>query len=82
MSAAACKEPLHLRQDVGEIYGSSPLRKAVGSVDMDELFAALRAWLEERPRTRAQLVKLIAARWPDADADSLGYAMYALPTVR
>lgn len=64
------------------IYGSSPLRKAIGSVDMDELFAALRAWLEEGPRRRAELVKEIAARWPDADADSLGYAMYKLPTVQ
>jgi hypothetical protein len=66
----------------GVIYGSSPLRKAVGSVDMDELFEAVRAWLEERPRRRSELVKEIAARWPDADADSLGYAMYALPTVQ
>jgi hypothetical protein len=64
------------------IYHSSPLRKAVGSVDMDELLATLRLWLEERPRKRAELVKEIAARWPDADADSLGYAMYALPTVQ
>jgi hypothetical protein len=27
-------------------------------------------------------VKEIAARWPGADANSLGYAMYALPTVQ
>ncbi len=66
----------------GVIYGSSPLRTAVGSVDMDELSTALRAWLEERPRTRAELVTEIAARWPDVDANSLGYAMYALPTVQ
>lgn len=66
----------------GVIYGSSPLRNAAGSADMDELFAALRAWLEERPRTRAELVKEIAVRWPDADPDGLGYAMYALPTVQ
>ena len=66
----------------GVIYGSSPLRKAVGSVDTDGLFAALRAWLDERPRKRSELVKEIAARWPDQDADSLGYAMYALPTVQ
>jgi hypothetical protein len=66
----------------GVIYGSSPLRKAVGSVDMDELFEALRAWLGERPRRRAELVKEIAVRWPDTDADPLGYAMYALPTVQ
>jgi len=64
------------------IYGSSPLRNAVDSVDMDELFAALRGWLEERPRKRAELVREIAARWPDADADALGYAMYAVPTVQ
>ncbi len=64
------------------IYGSSPLRKAVDSVDMDELSAALRGWLEEHPRTRAELVKEIAARWPKSDADSLGYAMYGLPTVQ
>jgi hypothetical protein len=49
---------------------------------MGELLAALRGWLEERPRRRAELVKEIAARWPDADADALGYAMYALPTVQ
>jgi hypothetical protein len=65
-----------------EVYGSTPRRKATDSVDMDELFTALRGWLEERPRRRAELVKEIAARWPDADADSLGYAMYGLPTVQ
>jgi hypothetical protein len=64
------------------IFGSSPLRRAVDSVDMDELSAALRGWLDERPRKRSELVKQISARWPDADADSLGYAMYALPTVQ
>jgi hypothetical protein len=64
------------------IYGSSPLRTAVGTVDMDDLFAALRGWLEERPRTRAELVQEIAGRWPGSDADALGYAMYALPTLQ
>jgi hypothetical protein len=64
------------------ILGSSPLRAVFRSVDMDEVHAALRSWLEERPRTRSELVKEIAARWPDADADPLGYAMYALPTVQ
>ena len=66
----------------GVIYGSSPLRKAVGTVDTDDLLEALRTWLEERPRRRAELVKEIAVRWPNADADSLGYAMYLLPTVQ
>jgi hypothetical protein len=48
------------------IYDSSPLRKAVDSVDMDELLSAIRVWLEEGPRKRAELVKEIATRWPKA----------------
>ena len=36
------------------VYGSSPLRNAVKSVDVDELLAFFRALLEERPRTRAE----------------------------
>jgi hypothetical protein len=66
----------------GVLYGSSPLRTAVGIVDMDELTAAVRAWLEERPRKRSELVREIAVRWPDADADPLAFAMYLLPTVQ
>jgi hypothetical protein len=49
---------------------------------MDELTAAVRAWLEERPRKRSELVREIAVRWPDADADPLAFAMYLLPTVQ
>jgi hypothetical protein len=64
------------------VFGSSPLRRVVDRVDLDELLAFLRSLLEERPRTRAELVKEIAARWPDVDAASLGYAMYLLPTVQ
>jgi DNA glycosylase AlkZ-like len=66
----------------GVIYGSSRLRTAVGSVDMDELVTLLGVWLEERPRKRAELVNEIGARWPEADADALGFAMYAVPTVQ
>jgi hypothetical protein len=66
----------------GVLYGSSPLRTAVGSVETAELLRLLRDRLEERPRTRAELVKEIGERWPDADATSLGYAMYLLPTVQ
>jgi hypothetical protein len=64
------------------IRGSSPFRTAGESLDTDELLAALRGWLDERPRTRAELVKEIAVRWSTVDADSLGYAMYLLPTVQ
>jgi len=66
----------------GVLYGSSPLRTAVGSVETADLLRLIRDLLEERPRTRAEIVKEIAARWPDGDAASLGYAMYLIPTVQ
>jgi Winged helix DNA-binding domain len=64
------------------LFGSSPLRRAVESVDLDELLAFFRDLLETEPRTRAELVRAAADRWPGVDADSLGYAMYLLPTVQ
>ena len=66
----------------GVLYGSSPLRTAIGSVDTADLLHLIRDLLEERPRTRAELVKAIAQRWPDRDATALGYAMYLIPTVQ
>jgi hypothetical protein len=63
-------------------YGSSPLRRAIDAVDADELVSFVRARLEEEPRTRAQLVRVIADRWPEVDADAVGYAMYLIPTVQ
>jgi hypothetical protein len=64
------------------VSGSSPLRSAVDSVGVEELLAFFRALLEERPRTRAELVRAAEERWPDQDSGSLGYAMYLLPTVQ
>ncbi len=64
------------------LFGSSPLRTAVGSVDLDELLALFEELFAEKPRTRAELVQTVAERWPDVDASSLGYAMYLLPTVQ
>jgi hypothetical protein len=64
------------------LYGQSPFRGSAAQVDVAELVAFLRERLEERPRTRAELVKEIAKRWPGRDADPLGFAMYLLPTVQ
>jgi Winged helix DNA-binding domain len=64
------------------VLGSSPLRKAVERAGVDDAVAFIRARLEELPRTRAELVKAIGERWPGVDADSLGYAMYLIPTVQ
>jgi Winged helix DNA-binding domain len=79
---ALALRPLMQRVVERTLYGSSPLRTAVDSVDVEALLALFRQLFDERPRTRAELVEAIRARWPDRDATSLGYAMYLLPTVQ
>jgi hypothetical protein len=64
------------------VFGQGPLRKAIESAGVDEVLSFFRALLEERPRTRAELVRAAGERWPARDANSLGYAMYLLPTVQ
>ena len=63
-------------------FGSSPLRRVAGSVDLGEVLAVFGGLLAERPWTRAELVAVARERWPDHDADQLAYAVYLLPTVQ
>ena len=61
----------------------SPFGRRLRGVDLDEVIAVGRASIEERPRTRAELVALFSERWPDADADAMGYAVqYLVPLVQ
>ena len=62
----------------GSQYGRN-----LAGLDLDPVLAAGRAYLEERPRTLADLRVHLSARWPDYDAQSLSYAVhYLLPLVQ
>ena len=62
---------------------SSPFRKQLDGVDVEEVIASARALLEEAPRTSSSLGKLLQERWPDRDARSLAHPVrFLLPVVQ
>ena len=64
-------------------FTGSPFGRALGDVDIDEVVAAGRALVEERPHTRVELSVALSGRWPDRDADALAYAVqYLVPLVQ
>ena len=56
-------------------WGYSPFARALAGVDVDEVVAAGRAMLAERPQTIGEIGKRLNERWPDREAADLGYAV-------
>ncbi len=78
----ALRPVLQVVQERG-FYTGSPFARNLVGLDMDEVVAAGRALLDEKPRSGNALGKLLQERWPDRDASSLGYAVrYLLPLVQ
>jgi hypothetical protein len=71
-------------QDVLErAWRGSPFAKDLVGLDLDEVVAAGREWLEKEPLTTAQLATRLAERWPDRTPNSLAYASrFLLPIVQ
>jgi len=64
-------------------WTASPFGRRLGDADPAEVVAAGREILEEAPRTRAQVRDLLAARWPDRDAEAMAHTVaYLLPVVQ
>jgi hypothetical protein len=64
-------------------FAGSPFAPRIDGVPMDELLAAGRALVEADPRTTTDLKRELGARWPEADPESLAYAIrFHLPLVQ
>jgi hypothetical protein len=82
-AADALAMPAVLRSAVEGPFAASPFARNLAGVDIDAVTEVGRSLLEERPRTLAQLGAALAQRWPESDANSLGYAVrYRVPTVQ
>ena len=78
----ALRPVLQVVQERGLRTGS-PFGRNLDGLDIDDVVAAGRAFLEERPLTLSELRGRLQERWPDRDAASLGYAVrYLLPLVQ
>jgi hypothetical protein len=60
------------------MYTTSRFGQAIAGIDRNDVVAAARRLLDEKPRNHAELGQLLAERWPDRDGDSLAYVVRAL----
>jgi hypothetical protein len=65
------------------LFSGSPFGRRLGGLDLGDLLATAAPIIDERPRTRADLRRLLGERWPDHDADAMAYAVtYAMPLIQ
>jgi Winged helix DNA-binding domain len=72
-----------LQPMLARAFASSQFARDLNGLDVDALLATGRALVEERPRTRVEVGRLFAERWPDRDPLSLSAALtYLVPMVQ
>ncbi|MGH2444818.1 MAG: winged helix DNA-binding domain-containing protein [Candidatus Limnocylindria bacterium] len=78
LAIRALMQPVLERQ-----FGYSSFRRSLEGIELDEVVAAGRRLLEERPHTAGEIGKRLRERWPDRDATSLAYAIrYLVPLLQ
>lgn len=75
VSAADCLPLRRLVQPVLDRWLNATYGRRLVGVERDELIAASRVLMDERPRTFSELGAALAERWPDHDTDPLAMAV-------
>ncbi|GAB3432385.1 winged helix DNA-binding domain-containing protein [Flindersiella endophytica] len=83
VSARDCLFLRPLLQIVMQRIFTTAFGRPLKHLDLEPMLEAGARLMDEQPRTRTELRKLLGERWPDVDANNLAYAVsYLVPTVQ